>query len=70
MPNGYTFTHPKVERFQDENDKTLYECRLNVLDLEGQIVSECRAVEIDAVDAERRAVEKADAFMRAEIAAR
>jgi hypothetical protein len=64
MPNGYTFTRPKVERFQDENDKTMYECRLNVLDRAGQVVAECSAVEIDAVDAERRATDKADAIMR------
>lgn len=64
MPNGYTFTQPKVERFHDQNDRTVYECRVNVLDLAGQVVSECIAVDLDAVEAERRAVEKADAFMR------
>jgi hypothetical protein len=64
MPNGYTHTYPKVERFQDESGEPMYECRVKVMDLAGQVVSECRAVNIDSVDAERRAVEKADAFMR------
>jgi hypothetical protein len=63
MPNGYTFMRPKVEQFQDERNKTLYECRINVLDLAGQVVAECSVVDVDEVDAERRAVDQADAFI-------
>jgi hypothetical protein len=64
MPNGYTFSYPKVKQFQDENDKTLYECRVNVMDLRtGRIVAECSAVDVDRVDAQRRTVDQADAFM-------
>lgn len=65
MPNGYTFSYPKVKQFQDKNDNTLYECRVNVMDLRtGRIVAECSAVDVDGVDAQRRTVDQADAFMR------
>ena len=64
MPNGYLFSYPKVKRFQDENDKTLYECHVDVMDLRtGQVVVECSAVDVDAVDAERRTIDQADAFI-------
>jgi hypothetical protein len=64
MPNGYTFTNPKAEQFQDENNKTKYECCVKILDLAGQTAAECRVIDVDAVEAERRAVDQADAFMR------
>lgn len=65
MPNGYLFSHPKRKRFQDENDKTLYECHVNVMDLRtGQVVAECSAVDVDEVDAERRTFDQVDMFMR------
>jgi hypothetical protein len=64
MPNGYTFTHPRVERFQDERDKTAYKCHVKVLGQAGQVAAEFSVVDVDAVDAERRAVDQADAFMR------
>jgi len=65
MPNRYTFSYPKVKQFQDENDKTLYECRVDVMDLHtGHVVVECSAVDVDRVDAERRTFDQADAFMQ------
>jgi hypothetical protein len=64
MPNGYTFSYPKVRQFQDENDKTMFECCVNVMDFKGQVVAECGVVDVDEVDAKRRAVDQADAFMR------
>jgi hypothetical protein len=64
MPNGYTFSYLKVKQNQDEKDKIVYECRINLFDLTGKVVEECSAVDIDAVDAERHATDRADAFMR------
>jgi len=64
MPNGYLFSHPKRKRFQDDNDKTLHACHVNVMDhLTGQVVAEFTAVDVDEVDAERRTFDQVDAFM-------
>ena len=65
MPDGYLFTHPKFKQFEDENLKTLYECRVDVLDLRTRkVVAECSAFDVDRVDAERQALKHVDAFMR------
>ncbi len=64
MPNGYTFSYPKVKQFQDENDQTLFKCRVDVMDLRtGQIVAECSTVDVDEVDAERQTFDQVDAFI-------
>ena len=65
MPNGYLFSYPKRKRFQDENDKTLYECHVDVMDIHtGQVVAECSAGDVDEVVAERRPFDQVDAFMQ------
>jgi hypothetical protein len=65
MPNGYMFSRPKVERYRDENGRLVHDCRVEVRSIfTGEVAAECMATDVDAVDAERRAVDQAEAFMR------